>query len=211
MATPTGPLSLVLPKSTYRDYFYRSKTYTFCGSYTAVLVPHAINPTAAAATTATDNVAQAIYAMAQEGVTTAFLQWHQGERGRGAQIALLHLVSSYVPMMGLLASPWDDLSFASKGDITCSTIACVNWQTASLHQIGTTIHILTDLDIDTALAANPAVDLLRPFTATDKNVEPLHICKTIKPPTPFVGIFLDRDLTPAEAWTRIHGTIVDGG
>ena len=50
-----------------------------------------------------------------------------------------------------------------------------------------------------------------PFTSTDANVEPLRICKTIYLPTPFIGIFLIRDLTPMETWTLFCGAIVNGG
>ena len=52
--------------------------------------------------------------------------------------------------MGLPASPWDDLSFMSKGDVTCSAVAFANWQTTSLHPIGSTVHVLTYLSIENA-------------------------------------------------------------
>ena len=113
--------------------------------------------------------------------------------------------------MGLLESPWDDVSFASKGDIACSTIACVNWLTASLHQIGSTVYFPTDLAIDTTLVADLDANLLGPFTSNDVNVEPLCIYKTICLPAPFIEIFLKWDLTPVEAWTRLRGAIIDGG
>ena len=79
-----------------------------------------------------------------------------GDKGGGvAQIALLHLVSIYVPRMGLPASLWNEISFASKGDVTCGTIACKNWQTASLHQIRSMVHVLVDMAIDAVLALEP--------------------------------------------------------
>ena len=194
MVTPTGLPSFVLLATTYRDYFSRAKTDTFSGRYATVLAPYSINPTATAATPA--DVARLIYSAAQEGVPTAFLHWRKRMMGRGAQIALLHLVSSYVPRMGMPASPWENLYFALKGDISCGACACANWQTASLNQIRATVHVCVDLAIDAELAADPDIDLLGPFTSTDVDVEPLRVRKTIYLPAPFFGIFLEQDLTP---------------
>ena len=113
--------------------------------------------------------------------------------------------------MGLPASPWDNGSFALKGDIPCGTITCANWSPETLHQIGATIYVPTDLAIYAALAADPDTDLLGPFYSTDANVEPLHKFKTIYLPATFVRIFLERDLNPVEAWKLIRGAIGNGG
>ena len=87
----------------------------------------------------------------------------------------------------------------------------MNWPLASFHQIVSTVYVPKDLAIDTALADDPDADLMGPFTSTDANVKPLCVCKTINLPVPIVRIFLKWDLTPVEAWTRLHGAIVDGG
>ena len=113
--------------------------------------------------------------------------------------------------MGLPESPWDNSSFPSMGDITCGTIACTNWPRANLRQIGYTVYVFTDLYINTALVVNPNVNLMGPFTSTDANVEPLCVHNKIYLPTPFFRLFLERDLTPMEAWTRFCGVIADGG
>ena len=173
MAIPTGPPILVPPASNYQDFLSHADTYTFRSHYAAVLAPYTIGPAAAAA--APDDVVRLIYAAEQEGVPTALLQWHQGATGRGTQIALLYLVTSYVPRRGLSKSPWDDLSFASKGDIICGFIPCANWKTASFHQIGATVHVPTILEIDTGLYQDPDADLLGNFTVDDADVEPLCV------------------------------------
>ena len=123
MATPTGPLILVPPKTIYRDHFSCTETDTFNRHYAAVLAPYTINPTAAAAAATPVDVARIIYTTALEGAPTALLRWHQGTRVRGAQIALLHSVSSYVPRMGLPVSLQDNLSFVLKGYITYEIFA----------------------------------------------------------------------------------------
>ena len=74
--------------------------------------------------------------------------------------------------MGLLESLWDDGSFASKEDIACGTITCANWPPASLYHIGATVHVSTDLTIDSALAADLDINLLGPFYSTDADVTP---------------------------------------
>ena len=107
------------------------------------------------------------------------------------QIELPQLVSIYVPRMGLLEFLWGYLSFTSVGGVTCGAVAYVNWKTASLHQIGSTVHVLTDLAIDAALSLEPDEDLLVPFTASDADMEPLCVRKAIYLPAPFTGLFLE--------------------
>ena len=87
----------------------------------------------------------------------------------------------------------------------------MNWLPASLHQIGSTVYFPTDLAIYTTLVSDPGADLLGTFNSTYANVEPLCIRKTICLPATFIENFLTWDLTPMEAWTRLRGTIVDGG
>ena len=65
--------------------------------------------------------------------------------------------------------------------------------------------------IDTALDTNPDTDPLGPFSSTDTNAEPLCVRRTIYLLVNFVGLLLELDLTPMEAWTRLFGTIVDRG
>ena len=63
MTTPTGPPSLVPPKTNYQDYFSRSETNTFHFQCASLLVPCVIDLVAAAAYPA--DVVQIIYAAVQ--------------------------------------------------------------------------------------------------------------------------------------------------
>ena len=81
--------------------------------------------------------------------------------------------------MRLQLSPWDNGSFASKRDIACGITDCANCPPASLHQIGATVHVPTNLVIDTALAADPETDLLGSLSSTNASVEPLRVHKTV--------------------------------
>ena len=64
--------------------------------------------------------------------------------------------------------------------------------------------------IDASLAYYPYTNLLGPLSSTHVDVEPLCIRKTIYIPATFVRIFLERDLTPAEACTCLCNAIIDG-
>ena len=105
MVTPTGTPSLVPPTTSCREYFAHTETNTFYRRYATVLAPYAVNPTSRAAAAVPYDFMLLIYAMSQEVIPTAFLQWNQGLRGRGAHITLLHSVSKYVLRIGLPASP----------------------------------------------------------------------------------------------------------
>ena len=118
--------SLVLPLDTYRDYFSRAETNTFCSCYASVFRPYHIEIEKSATTVSPQEVARQKYATAQEDVLTAFLQWHKSAGGRGNQIALLHYVSSYAFRIGIPPSPWDEISFASKGKVTYGAVRCAN-------------------------------------------------------------------------------------
>ena len=72
-------------------------------------------------------------------------------------------------------------------------------------------HVLADLTMDAALSQDPDSDLLGAFNVADADMEPLYTRKTIYLSAPFVGIFLDRYIVPAEAWTRFRSAIVDRG
>ena len=119
---------------------------------------------------------------------------------RGAQIALLHLVSIYILLMGMPSSPWDDFYFASKGELTCGAVVCTNWITIILHQIGALLYVPTAHAIDSDLASDPKLDPLETFTADNSDVDSIIVRNMIYLPAPYVGIFLVRKITPDKAW-----------
>ena len=78
--------------TSYHDYFSCAETKTSRGRYAYVLVTYFVDPVATATAAAPADVVRLIYDTTQEGVLTAYLQWNQGVRARGAEIALLHSV-----------------------------------------------------------------------------------------------------------------------
>ena len=126
-----------------------------------------------------------------------FLQWNQGARGRGAQIALLHSVTNYVPSMGILESPLDNGSFALKGGITYRTITCATFPPENLHQIEAMVYDPTDLDIDTALAANLDTNLLGTLYSMNVNMNPPPAsARTSTYPRHLLGYYSSRTSSP---------------
>ena len=81
---PNPPPSLVLPTTSYREYFARIETNTFRGRYTAVLAPYAIDLVNAAITPV--DAAQLIYVADQEVVTTALPAMSSRGKGGGGGV-----------------------------------------------------------------------------------------------------------------------------
>ena len=46
---------------------------------------------------------------------------------------MLQSISTDVTWMERIASPWDDISFDLKGDVTCGVVGCSNWMFTSLY------------------------------------------------------------------------------
>ena len=91
MANLTGSPILVPLETTYRDYFSCTDTNTSRCRYATILAPYVIY---LAASTTPAEVSRLLYTADQEGVPTALLQWYQVNMVRGAQIALLRMLSS---------------------------------------------------------------------------------------------------------------------
>ena len=98
---------------------------------------------------------------------------------------------------------WAEISFVSKGKVTCGTITCSNWLTESLHHIGAAIYTPIADAIDAALDSNPSEDIIGKFYTNNNGVNKVCVHITIYLPAPYMGMFLKQDLTPAEAWSRL--------
>ena len=70
----------------------------------------------------------------------------------------------------------------------------------SMNHIGAAIYVPTSEEIYMSLADDPSAELLRTFTMDDTGVDATNISKTIYLPASYVGMFLYRDLLPAESW-----------
>ena len=57
--------------------------------------------------------------------------------------------------------------------------------------------------IDDMFAVNPQTELLGPFTDADAGTVSARVRHTIFLPTPYIGMFLNRDFSPKEAWLQL--------
>ena len=63
--------------------------------------------------------------------------------------------------------------------------------------------------IDTSLAGDTNLMLLRPYLAGDAGVEIIRCHKTMYVPAPYDGLLLGANFTLIEAWHRLRGAIVE--
>ena len=54
-----------------------------------------------------------------------------------------------------------------------------------------------------ALVTDPSVELLGPFSIYNASVDVMCFHKTIYLPPPYVGVLLEKYITPAKAWRRL--------
>ena len=63
--------------------------------------------------------------------------------------------------------------------------------------------------IDTYLAGDTTINLLRPYGAGDMGAEVIRCCKTVHVPDLYICLLLGNNLTPVEAWNLLQRAIVD--
>ena len=108
-------------------------------------------------------------------------------------------------------SLWEDISFASKGDMTCGAVGWANCLTSILHHTSAVLSVLMEEAINAALVTDSEVELLVTFADEDAGIDYVQVWKTIYLLSPYVGMFLEQDITPVKAWRRLQGGIVDAG
>ena len=157
-------------------------------------------------------VSQQIYTASQQGDPTTFLLWHATSRITKDQdpgrISLLHSVRYYASRMRRPSCKWDDGTFANRGDFSYGTAPLAVWYPTYLH-LDPAVYMPIVAAIDTSISDNTNITLLRTYGAGDAGIEIIRCCKTVYVPAPYVGLLLCAEISPAEAWNRLHGEIVD--
>ena len=87
----------------------------------------------------------------------------------------------------------------------------MNWIVSSLQHFSAEVYTLTAALIYMAMSAYPDLKLLVPFVANNDGDNILRVQNQIYIPPPYICIFLGGKLTPAEAWTRLWGSIMGTG
>ena len=117
-------------------------------------------------------------------------------------------VSHYTSQMGRPTRKWDNRTFTNRGDVSNDTAPLAVWDPTYLHLLPA-VYVLNAVAIDTSLAGDTNLTLLGPYGAGDAEVEIIRCRKTVYVPAPYVGLLLSTDLSPAQAWNRLCGVIVD--
>ena len=105
--------------------------------------------------------------------------------------------------MGRPSSKWDDGTFANRGDVSYGTTPLAVWDPLYLH-LAPAVYVPSAATIDTSLAGNSKITLLGPYGAGDAGVEIICCRKTVYVPATHVGLLFSEDLSPVEAWNRLH-------
>ena len=164
----------------------------------------------AAAAQTTANVYQKIYSASQKGEPTAFLPWHAtpgiAKDCDPRHMSLLHSIRHYASRMGRPARKWDNRTFLNRGDVSYGTSPLEVWDPTPLH-LFPSVYVPSSATIDISLTGDPNVNLLGPYGVGDARAEMICCCNTVYIPAPYIGLLLSDDLTPLEAWNRLHGAI----
>ncbi len=187
------------PSVYYRDFFNDATNDPFNGHYTDVLADYACTAGAIRPQALRDLIANARL----QNVPTAFLLQHEDDK-------CLHIylqLERFEPRMGLPASQWDNLMFASKGELRFNNHQTVLFDNDNFNQTGF-LRVPTPNLIDTELAADPHVRLLGPYVHGDADTELVRCRRTCFVPAPYVALFLAHPLSPREAWNQVRAQIV---
>ena len=190
-----------MPVDNYRS-FYNDPNKNAYADYTAVYSNYDI-PVGNAPPIGPADLASLVYSSATPHLPAGFLLL-----GTNGRIRCYHRLSLFPTRMGLPVTPWDGEGFASINDLLYDQSTVVNWRTAYFNIVGNSIQIPTAQTIDDAFAANPLTERLGPFTNADAGTVTARVRHTIFLPSPYISLFLDRELTPKEAWLQLRARIV---
>ena len=107
-----------------------------------------------------------VYSSTMSGDPTVFLLCHPtlgfDSGDDPGHLGLVHLISRYDARIGRPASPWDDESFGTRGDVVMGLVSCVRWLPAYMRQTSTVL-ALTAGALDSALAGDVDAPLFVPY------------------------------------------------
>jgi hypothetical protein len=205
MAAPLPPAigPAVVPVALYRNFFSDAANDPFNGDYAACLAPYAV-PTATALT------AEEVFALAincrSQNVPTAFIIQHEDTMDLHIYTQLDH----FYPRMGLPTTPWDDLSFISKGELHHNQQVLVQWEDDYFTPTQQ-LRLPSVALLDAEHANNPNLVNLGPYTAHDADTESMRVRHTCYVPPAYVPLFLSGPITPHHAWTTVRAQIETDG
>jgi len=192
-------------RASYMDYFSSAANDPFQGQYAAAMAPYDVPLQNNPMTMSPEQIRTLVIGARAQRVPTAFLLMH-GER--------LHIylqADKFHARMGLVATPWDDLIYAQKGELHRNQSVIVEWKADYFRQLNQQLLVPTAVTIDATLAAQPELELLGPYAQAEGGTELIKVRRTCFVPPCYVPMFLGEPLTPRAAWERVRGQIVLDG
>ena len=175
-AVPAGPTAPA-PQVYYRTFFSDASNDPFNGSYANVLSHYGgagITNTSPAA------LRQLVSNARLQRVPTAFLLQHEVDKSLHVYVQL----ERFETRMGLPATPWDNLMFASKGELRHNHHQTIIFHSDNFLATGRT-RVATADAIDAALAADANPDIrLGPYADGDAGTEVIRTRHTCFVPAP---------------------------
>ena len=159
LAAPASVSSILPPVCNYIAYFFRPKSDPFTNVYAGCLATYVVNTENPTAAKSTAEISKEIYAVATEGILTAYLLWHptvhvMAEGVDPGWVALLHTVSQFPTRLGHPPMQLDNHAFNSKVNVVVGMIAVADWDDNNTNQIHVAQCMPTAFSIETALAAD---------------------------------------------------------
>jgi hypothetical protein len=128
------------------------------------------------------------------------------------RLCLYHRLQRFAPQLGA-PTDFDNIGYAFFGDVTNGQAPpSIEWPVTAFHQVGMSIRVPQRELIDQMLAAEPEITLLGPFGNDDAGTEVVRVRQAmLVVPFRYVRLFLQRPLTPREAWVQVAGAIYNDG
>jgi hypothetical protein len=203
---PGIPPVVPLP-ACYRDYYQDESNDKTAGNYGTILSTFEV-PGAAALTP--NQVSEAVFASAVVD-PQAFVMLIVSANHPNGRLCLFHRLQRYAPQLGA-PTEFDNLGYAFFGDLTNGQAPpSVEWPVTAFHQVGVSIRVPQREVLDQLLANEPAGELVGPFGNEDAGTDVIRVRQAMLVPFRYVRLFLERPLTPREAWVQVAGAIYNDG
>ena len=211
MQPPAGAPGII---TTYRQYYADAQRDPYNGQYADAMDTFHV-PVNNAAAAAPALLASQVYNSAAADVPMAFLMLCRDPNADPAvdpgRVTLFHRQVRFSARLGLPATPWDNDAFAFKGEVHNRQIVTVQWTQEYFHQVNAQIRVATVAEANQQLSTVPPPLLMGPYANADAGTEVIRTRRTMYVPPRYVGLFLEEDLAPVEAYIRFVGAATADG
>jgi hypothetical protein len=200
----------VIPHSaTYCDYYQDDANDKAAGNYGTIMNTFAVPPAGVGALTPVQ-VSDAVFASAVVD-PQAFVMLIVDATHPNGRVCLYHRLQRYAPQLGA-PTEFDNVGYAFFGDLTNNQAPpSIEWPVTAFHQVAASVRVPQREFLDQQLAAGPELELLGPFGNEDAGTDVVRVRQAMLVPFRYVRLFLQRPLTPREAWVQVAGAIFNDG